>query len=48
MPDMKKIKAHPGFMPFGYVNTSVNKNTETQSKVDRERSDKEKSSDSKK
>lgn len=47
MPDMNKIKNHPGFMPFGHANTRV-KDEDTQSSRDKEISHKEESSDASK
>lgn len=45
MPDINKIKNHPGFMPFGSVNVKTT-NENTQSEKDKEKSNEENTKDS--
>lgn len=45
MPDMNKVKGHPGFMPFGCANVKTN-SSDTQSEKDKERAAKQEIADS--
>lgn len=45
MPDMNKIKSHPGFMPFGCGNVKTD-TADTQSEKDKQRAESQDNADS--